>query len=300
MRRFAILLVIVGNIAHADPQAADRTADEANALAKQNQFAAAALKFREAFRADPRPELMCNVGVAYYKAKDLPRAQRYLEQCVQIGASVDAGFIGAVKQVLTSLDASLHGGAFTPVSFLIEPSQASITAVGNQPFDEPILGSRVVWFPRGTFTVVIHAEGYIDQTLAIDAEANDPITRSITLVRAPAVVAPGLPAPPPTPNPRATPSRAKPIVATALAGVTAGAALACYGIARIHASDANRATKLGDYDDNVHAAHTWQNVAIGSAVLAGVSALAATYLWTRHVDLEPTARGATVSLRGTF
>lgn len=310
MRRLWLAAVLVGNLAHADPQAADRAADAAAALATQGQFAAAAQRFREAYRADPRPDLMCNVGVAYYKAQDLPRAQRYLEQCVQIGAAVDPAFIASVKQALTSLDASLHAGEFTPVSFLIEPNQASIRAVGNEPFDEPILGSRVVWFPRGTFSVVIHAEGYVDQTIAIDARTRDPITRPVTLERAPVVVQRVEPPPPPPPPviPRAAPSRslARPIAATVIAGVAGASALAFYGIARVRADDANRAADAGnsgDYNTAAHAAHIWQGVAIAGAVVAVAGAGVATYFWldARHrVTVEPTSGGGAVTFAGRF
>ena len=313
VRRLAIAAVLVGSVARADPQTADRAADEAAALAKQGQFGTAAQKFREAYRADPRPDLMCNVGVAYYKAQDLPRAQRYLEQCVQIGAAVDKAFIEAVKQALASLDASLHAGDFTPVSFLIEPNQASIAAVGNEPFDEPILGSRVVWFPRGAFSVVIHAEGYVDQTIAVEARSRDPITKPVTLVRAPVVVQTHEP-PPTTPTPPYVPLRqpprprpyAKPIAATVLAGVAGASALAFFGFARIRANDANTASDANQqmaYDDAAHAARTWQAFAIGTAAVAAVSAGAAIYFWlhaTRHVDIEPTGGGAALSFSGRF
>ena len=301
--------MLVGTVARADPQAADRAADEATAFAKQGQFAAAALKFREAYRGDPRPDLMCNVGVAYYKAKDLPRAQRYLEQCVQIGAAVDRTFIETVKQALASLDASLRAGEFTPVSFLIEPNQAAIAAVGNEPFDEPILGSRVVWFPWGAFSVVIHAEGFVDQTLAIDARSHDAITKPVTLVRAPLVVPPHE-QPPPQVTVQRRPARSssltKPITATVIAGVTGATALAFYGFARIRAGEANTASDAGNkptYEDAARAARRWQGFSVGAAVLSAASAGTAVYFWlrvTRHVDIEPTAGGAAVSFGGHF
>ena len=292
--RWLALIAFAGGVAAADPTTADRAADEAAALAAKGDFAGAAKRFRDAYRADPRPELMCNVGVSYYKAKDLPRAQRYLEQCVQIGASVDVNFISAVRQVLVSVDAALHAGELTPVSFLLQPAGSSITAVGNEPFDEPILGSRVVWFPWGKYSVVIHAEGYADQTVEIDAHDHEPVTKSIQLVAAPTL--PLLP----IIIQASSRSRVKPIAATVAAGVLGAGALAFYGFARLHATDANQAQSRPVYDDAVHSAHVWQGLSIGTLVLAAASGAAAVYLWTHHVDIEPTAHGAQVSLAGRF
>jgi tetratricopeptide (TPR) repeat protein len=293
-----VLIACAAGLAHADPQAADRAADEATSLADKGQFAPAAMKFREAYRADPRPELMCNVGVAYYKAKDLTRAQRYLEQCVQIGASADAAFIANVKQVLQTLDASLHAGEFTPVSFLIEPENATIAAVGNEPFDEPILGSRVVWFPYGAWTVTIHAEGFADQKLAIDAHAHDTISKSVRL-------APAVAAPPPAPiivtkTPVPAHSHAAPIAASVITGVIGAASLAFIGISRLQASNANTAMLYPDYQSKADSAKTWQKVAIGTAIAAGIGAGVSAYLWVHalRVDVEP--HGATVAIGGSF
>ena len=309
VRRLAIALLLVGEAAHADPKTADRLADDAAALAKLGEFDRAAAKFREAYRADPRPDLMCNVGVVYYRARDLPRAQRYLEQCVQLGASIDKAYLATVVQALASVDAALRAGDFTPVSFLIEPNQASLTAIGGAPFDEPILGSRVVWFPYGAYTIVVHAEGFVDRSIAIEARTREPMTRPVTLVRAPDIVVQRQPpphrdAPPPLPP---SPSYTKPIIATAVAGVTAAASLVSYGLARRRASDANRASDAmlePDYDDARRAAHAWQVVSIATLAVAAISGAAATYLWvdaTRHVDIEPTAGGgATVTFGGRF
>ena len=60
----------------ADPAGAERAVAEAEAMAERGDLVGAAVRYRDAFRKHPRPDLMCNVGVAYYKAKDLPRAHR--------------------------------------------------------------------------------------------------------------------------------------------------------------------------------------------------------------------------------
>ncbi|MEO7097427.1 MAG: hypothetical protein ABI175_29470, partial [Polyangiales bacterium] len=47
---------------------------EAERLGKAGDVLGAAAQFRAAFAADPRADLLCNVGVAYFKAKtEMPR-----------------------------------------------------------------------------------------------------------------------------------------------------------------------------------------------------------------------------------
>ncbi len=294
------LIALAAGLAHADSKTAETAAADGDALAEKGQFAAAAAKFREAYRAEPRPELMCNVGVAYYKAEDLPRAQRYLEQCVQVGMSVDPAFISTVKQVLASLDTSLRAGNFTPVDFLIEPTLATIAAVGNEPFDEPIVGGRRVWFPYGSFSVVIHAEGFADQTIPIAAAGHEAIGKTITLERAKPVVPPA-PAPPPRP------SYAVPIVSAVVGGVSGGAAVGFYFIALKRTDTANGLTNAAtadSYNAARDSAHAWQYAAIGAGVIGVVAASYAIYSWlhVRHaaVAIEPSPNGAALSITGSF
>ena len=155
--------------AFADGGAADRAVTEAQTRAANNDFVGAAAKYREAFKADPRPELMCNVGVAYYKAKDLPKAQRYLDHCLSIGTSLDRAFIDNVKKVLAAVEQTLGTGNFTPIDLLVQPSNSTTTIDGGGIFDEPILGSRRVWVPFGTYKLTVHAEGHVDQILDVTA-----------------------------------------------------------------------------------------------------------------------------------
>ncbi|HEX5061818.1 MAG TPA: hypothetical protein VFV99_20765, partial [Kofleriaceae bacterium] len=154
-----ILLAVAAMQAFADGGAADRAAAEAQTRAANSDFIGAAAKYREAFKAEPRPDLMCNVGVAYYKAKDLPRAQRYLDQCLSIGTSLDRAFIDNVKKVLAAVETKLAAGNFTPVDLLVQPPAATTNVEGGVPFDEPLLGSRRVWFPFGKYKLTVHAEG---------------------------------------------------------------------------------------------------------------------------------------------
>jgi hypothetical protein len=146
------LFVVLAVVAGFGPVAAraDTVAD-AQALATAGDFIGAALKYREAFAASPRAELICNVGVAYYKAKDLPRAHRYLEQCLAVGTSLDATFFTNVKSVVVAVEQRLGSGDFKPINVVVQPPTATTTIEGGIPYDEPFVGSRRVWFPFGRY-----------------------------------------------------------------------------------------------------------------------------------------------------
>src|SRR5439155_1719800 len=126
---WVVLVVCVAAVARtaADPAAADHAAAEAAAAAARKDFAGAAAKFREAYAADPRPQLMCNVGVAYFKAgkAELPRAHRYLEQCLQGGQSLDAKFLANAAQVDKAVTDQLAAGDFAPVDVVVQPAIAT-------------------------------------------------------------------------------------------------------------------------------------------------------------------------------
>src|SRR4029078_3092935 len=79
---------------------ADALQAEAEALATAGKYVDAAAKYREAYAIDSRADLLCNVGVAYYKADDRPRADLYLGQCLTQSGSLDAGFAAQVRTVL--------------------------------------------------------------------------------------------------------------------------------------------------------------------------------------------------------
>src|SRR5688572_14838155 len=61
----------------APPGEALTRARAAEARARAGDYAGAIVLFKQAFALDGRAEYACNVGVAYYKARDLPRAQLF-------------------------------------------------------------------------------------------------------------------------------------------------------------------------------------------------------------------------------
>ncbi len=302
----AVALCALSARVFADPATADTLAAEAEAFAKVGKFSEAAERFRDAWRNDKlRPTLLCNVGISYYKAKDLVRAHLLLGQCLEQSA-LDPKTADGVRKALASVEAVLRSGGNSPVRVLSDPSATSIAILelGN---DEAFVGSRVVWLPFGTYHVRAHAEGYIDQIQTIAPKAPDPMTVTITLERVKGE---------PSPNPSASPSTiaAKPIVAVVpergrpsrpgialpiATSVVTAAAVVLAVVARDQAgSKAERAATALDpatFQDDKQTVGTWNATFVLGTSAAVVGAVASVLLWHRALAAPPLEVQATTT-----
>jgi hypothetical protein len=171
----ALYVVAGAGHAHAD------LVKDAETLAAGGDFVNAATRFREAYAAEPdRPELICNAGVAYFKANDLPRAHRYLTRCSEVGKALDADFMSNVEKVVASVEAALSAGPYTPVDITTTPATAVVAIAGAAPFDEP-LGQGRVWFPQGSYNLVVSAPGFETERRTVAAEGAAAIQQSFVL-----------------------------------------------------------------------------------------------------------------------
>ena len=305
------LLLAVARPAVADRAAADKLAADATHLANQGKLAESAATFRAAYAQDPRPQLICNVGVAYYKANDLPRAAFYLEQCRAVGGQLDAAFLDNVDKVLAAVRHVLAAGDFAPVTLIVEPPTA-VTTLADSPFDEPIVGQHSVWVPFGTYRVRVHQDGYIDHDEPLHVTARTPITVHVTLVKQPALepvkpppLAPVKPQPLPAgpvdaAAPAARPSRV-PAIATTAGTLTLGALA---GLAYLHALDLNdQAGKTHDlptYRSLRASTLDYKHVSWIAGGLAGVGAIASGLLWYRTLHVEVAPDHAVAMIGGAF
>ncbi len=299
----AVVLAIT-RPAMADPNDADRRADEGKALAAQGKFHEAAVAFREGYAIEPRPQLICNVGISYYKANELPRAAYYLEKCREIGGQLDAAFLDNVDKVLAAVRQVLASGGFASITIAVEPPTAATTIVGG-PYDEPIVGSRTVWVPPGTYTVKVRATGFRDFSDQLQAAEHGSLAIRTKLEPEPKIIVDDphtSPAPPP-PVPRPPPDSpsAWPALATSIGAAAAGVLAA---IAFAHANTENdlaaKTTDHRTYQDLRANTLTYEHISWFAGGLAGASAIASGFLWYRAWHVEPTQSGAVISLAGKF
>ncbi|MBV8760655.1 MAG: hypothetical protein JO257_25405 [Deltaproteobacteria bacterium] len=295
------LVLAITRPAFADPATADKLAAQANALASQGNFVASAATFRDAYLQDPRPQLICNVGVAFYKANDLPRAAFYLDQCRAVGGQLDAAFLDNVDKVLAAVRQVLTAGDFTPVTLVIDPRMAAAT-IESSPFDEPIIGQHSVWLPFGTYRVHVHQDGYIDRDEPLHITDRTPITVHVQLEKVvikPVEPVKAVPSPPPPPPP-AHASRVPAIAATAGTVVLGIAG----GLLYLHALDLNdQAGATHDYPTykSLRASTLdYKHLSWVAGGLAGVGAVASGLLWYRSMHVEVAPDHAVAMISGTF
>jgi hypothetical protein len=287
----------------ADPAAADRLADAATELARGGRLAEAAQQFRQAFAEDPRPGLMCNAAISYFKAKDLVHAQRYLERCIGFGASLDRAFIDNLREVLKAVEADLRSTKLTPVEITAEPKAASIAIAGST--DEPFTGPSRIWLSSGPHELVVTADGYVERRVAVTITdmALEPlrITLEPVAVKVPPVVVHQEPS-----EAADRPSIRPALIASIATGALGIAAVVSYVIAR----DRARASDFTDpnltlthYDELVDSAHAWQHASWGLGIAAGIGAAVSSYLLLSApagVEINASGNGAAVSLTGSW
>jgi hypothetical protein len=304
----AILLFSVQS--EASPGDADVLVDEAKSLASRGDMLGAAAKFLAAHDADPRPELLCNVAIAYHKARsELPRAHLFFNQCLTRASSLDPKFVDSVRATLAAVENQLRAGRFTPIDIVVDPPGSTVEVAEFLP-EEAFVGARLLWLPFGTHSFRVHAEGYVEQTATLETRSNVQRSVRVELARTPTTLpAPSpveLPRVRPAPLVRSRPSRTFPVAATITSGALGVFAGGAYLLARHHASEATVLALHGsrdEFDAEEKSARRWQRVSwglgLGGAVLAGVS----TVLWVRyarHVAVVPARDAATVSLTGSF
>ncbi len=275
----ATTLALLASRAAGQPATADAEVKLAEDAATNGDFITAANHYKLAYTADARPELICNAGVAYYKAKDVTRAHLYLSRCQERGTALDAEFVQAVRAALTAVEATLRAGAFTPVDIVARPDTAKIVvqAFGDS---DAFVGSRLVWLPRGKHTLTVRAEGYEPRVVDVDAQGSERQPVSVTLDR---------PAPEPKTNSRPLdtvplPDEPPPRRTSKVPGLVAigGTVLACVvaGIAYSKGHDdadmARDAVSREQYDSDKSSAKMWNGIMAGSGVLAagGIAASA--------------------------
>lgn len=315
MRRLSFLafLALLARPAAADETAvtAKQRADEADALAKSGDFLGAAAAYKAAHALDPRAEYQCNVGVAYWKARDLPRAQLFLNVCLSRGSHLPATFVESVRLVLATVEDRLREGEFAPVDVVVRPAAAEVRIAGWAE-DDVFVGSRLVWLPYGEHVLEIRAPGYLATTRPLSIAARDGVDVRIDLEPVPVAA----PAPPPTivtaPGTREIvvvqppPSRTPALIASGVVAAALVTDVYLYGRARDTADRAGMLPPGLEYDNAVDIAEARRNQLYAmyavTVASAGVTAWLWWRAWPRGPQLGVGASGETtaVTLSGTF
>ena len=260
----AAALAFAASSARADRAAAAPLEAAADAAAGSGDFATAAADYRAAFAADPRAELECNAGVAYYKLRDLPRADRYLAECVAHATELSTEFVAHVHAALAAVESALLVGDVTPVDLAVSPPTASVV-VDLWP-DEPIVGPHRVWLAFGHHQLAVSAPGFVARSIAVEATGREPTAVRVQLDPVPPVVA-FVARPAASPPPRSTAAaRALVYGAAAVAVVGIGFHLAAYDVR------GKLETTSQSWDANHGAFEALRAVTIGcyaAAVIAG-------------------------------
>jgi len=288
----AVLLVLAPAMARADAASAVRAGTEAERLAKAGAFTEAAGRFREAYRLDPLPKYLCNVGVAYQKAKQLAKAHLYLGECLRTGRGLDPEFLAKVESVVQSVEATLRESGFVAVEIAVTPATASLE-LETFDRDEHFVGSRTLWMTTGRHTAIVSAEGYATQRVNIEATAT---TGKVSIELVPTVSGPSRPA-----EPRPASRGTLPYIVAASALVLAGGAV---GFEIAGRSKYDESTSIEDdaaqeaaYDAANTRHYVAQALAAGALVGAGIAA----YLFLRpqsesRVMVAPSASSSSAGL----
>jgi hypothetical protein len=305
-----ITVVALAGTAHADAGTAKQLVAEAEALVASGDLIGAAAKFRAAYKEEPVPEHICNAGVAYHRAQDLPRSHRYLNQCVTMGSSLDASYRDSLRKVIDALEAKLVVGDFTPIDLSLDPVAAIAAFEGGKPYDDEIVGGGRIWVPYGSYRLVVRAAGYLDKPVDVAASSDVAVPLRITLDRkppdAPVVAPPPLPPQPPervlVDAPR--PSKLPAMLATGAAVLFGAASLWFYADAYDLVGQAEDAMTRDEFDRLHDSAHDSQRNALIFGGLAGAAAAVAAWRWWHALrdpgQIEVTVSGSGVAVQGRF
>jgi len=320
LRFVPLAIILIALPAAAQPAPAGDVASRArylamaaDALARSGDYEEAIIGFKEAYALDPRVEYRCNVGIAYYRAGDLPRAHLFLGLCLERGADLPAAFTDQARRVLASVEDRLRHGDFTPIEVLVTPLSATIR-VSSFARDETFEGWRRIWLPFGGHALEASAPGFQRRVVVVAAVERESQTVNVVLEPNPPEPAPPAepaaerePAPEPEPPPPAPTDAhrfripqpvqvarpAEPRPAFRKRAGTAAAITVVSAIAAVTLHLGNQDSKFETGAVTV-AAYAMDGAAVISAGVCG-------YYWLRHVTTPSrTAVGASVAPGGAM
>lgn len=309
----ALVIAATAGVAHGDP-ATDQLVADGKALAAKGDYLGAAAKFRAAYAATQDVKYLCNQGIAYQRAKELPRAQYYFNLCVLRGSSLKE--VDATRANLVQIESSLKAGNFTPVLVLTDPPNATYTPDGWDK-DDPIPAGTQIWLPYGTHKVVITPPprgSYVAQERTVEATGHDVVTLKVALAVGEQAPPPHVEQPPPphvdkpppdkhvdVVKPLPKPASGRPSSVPMVVAGSVGAAGLVTALVGLHfaSRDADRAkfaltesVFIADRDS----VSKWNDVFAAGAIAGAVGLAAGAYFGVRYFSYSPERGGGTASV----
>lgn len=313
-----LTLCLGARLAAADPEEARERAAQADTAAAAGDNDRALALYKQALALHDAPRYRCNVGIAYYKVKDWPRAHLFLAMCLAHTAELEAAAVSQMGRAYAFAERQLAAGAYGQVA--VHTSVPAVVTVSAFADDESFPSPRTIWLPHGEHSIVARAGGYHEATADVTAGASASRV-DLELAEKPAPKAEPDAGPPrepppdavprvPEPRPRqrtepAAPDRTRAWIAFGVAG----AALASGGLFHGLALDAKRdAEAHGPGSDFNRADRRFKRhriAALAGYAVALTAAAAGVYLWPRAaetptVSLSLDASGASVAASWHF
>lgn len=318
-RAFITYGIVAVFVASSVPARAD-DADDARAAATQaveqaaaGNFDAAIELFRKARSLDDRPEYVCNIGTAYYRAGKYPEAHAYFSLCLGRKGTVSAGHIDVVQQAFTYIDQKLRQGDYAAVDVSVLPKGALVRP-DYLPEGDELPGSRAFWFSFGKHSLAVSAPGHDPKTITFEAkDRQQRLEVKLTETQISEPVEPNDPSAPVTGRPQiAKPSDAAPSRRPAWIALAAGGVLVVGGgVMHVVALNTKGELEGMTADERVtdpstlDAFETQRAITIGLYAAGAVAVGVGAYLWWRaprqsNVDVQvgsDSAGGSAVLVR---
>ncbi len=295
-------IIVVGVTIAAVSRAAAGPREDALALAQQateraaaGDLAGAVTLFKRAYGTDARAEYQCNIGAAYFKLHDLPRAHAFLTVCLARAGALKPEAAASFREVLTFVDGELRGGGYAAVDVTVDPP-AALVRPALFADDETFAAPHTFWLPLGKHDIVATATGFQRGSRQVDLTRNERVPLRLQLE----------PTPPPPPPERIPGSRRPAAIALISAVGFLAIGVTFHVLAASTRDDLSRLPAGPDYDDTHDRFALQRGVAIGGYALAAVGTGVGIYLWRRAArgTLVPAAAvgadGAAITLSGRF
>ncbi len=278
----AILAASAATDARAEDGAA-RLIEEGIRLGKEQRFAAALERFREAVAQAPGAEGHCYVAMAYFRLGRLTQSHLHLGRAEASGRT-PGWCTGELRRVLQD---ALDRARYVPVAFEVQPPGARVRLQSVEA-DEEVQSPTVLWLPRGEHAFWVHAPGHQPRSERVTVAGSVAAVRFALVPVAQPAPAPALDrAPPAAAAPAMAPPRGESTPAaasqprTALwlsavgSGVLLGAGLGVHLLALSTQSAAERAPEQPTYQAELGAFRTQRAAALGlyaaGATLGGLA-----------------------------